>query len=277
MPFESPNYTQTPNDLLDEHMANMGEAELKFVLTIVRQTIGFHRKRVRYSISKISRVTGMSRPAITAAAKAAEEHGYVVRIETAPGADSEWELNFQPAKNLYTPCKESEQVTSTLKKVIKKNADAISFEPKTIEEAIYSGKPVTQEMFKSDPHFDRILDAGRMIDQGMGIIRDMAVAFMETHGNILPAQGKNGFDVKDINKWRKAFKEMRANQPNPVGVDDVIEATKKLMASKDIVISSPMSIVKTAKGIANTPKVQTKQYAAYVQPEDDFVPAPEDE
>ena len=30
--FESPNYTQVPNDLFEIHMASMGQAELRVVL-----------------------------------------------------------------------------------------------------------------------------------------------------------------------------------------------------------------------------------------------------
>ena len=59
--FQSPNYTQTPNDLFDVLMAGMGDAELRVALAIVRQTIGYHREQVKFSIPKLMAMTGLSR------------------------------------------------------------------------------------------------------------------------------------------------------------------------------------------------------------------------
>jgi hypothetical protein len=73
MPFKSPNYTQTPNDLIDVEMKKMGEAELKVVLAIVRQTIGYHR-------------------GVTHGAKLAEDHGYIRRTNPDTITSAEWEL-----------------------------------------------------------------------------------------------------------------------------------------------------------------------------------------
>ncbi len=75
--FESPNYTQVPNDLFDTHMGSMGEAELRVVLALVRQTIGYHRNTVRYSLTKLQQMTGLSRPAVIAGARVAEDHGFI--------------------------------------------------------------------------------------------------------------------------------------------------------------------------------------------------------
>jgi hypothetical protein len=43
--FLKPNYTQVPDVILDELMANLTGAELKVLLYIVRRTFGFQKKR----------------------------------------------------------------------------------------------------------------------------------------------------------------------------------------------------------------------------------------
>lgn len=89
--FEKPNHTQTPNSFFDEIMKEIDTmAELKFTLAIIRQTIGWHRKRVRFGIGKIEHLTGMARNSVLAGAEAAEERGTVRRIQT--DGEAEWEL-----------------------------------------------------------------------------------------------------------------------------------------------------------------------------------------
>jgi len=77
--FQSPNHTQTPNDLFDEHMRDMKETELKVVLAIIRKTFGFHRTRVRISLSDLQEITGLSRQGVISGAEAAELHGFITK------------------------------------------------------------------------------------------------------------------------------------------------------------------------------------------------------
>lgn len=91
--FQSPNHTQVPNELFDDHMMNMDKSELKVVLCIIRQTLGWHRERTRYSIGNISRVTGLSRSNVLVGAENAERRGLIRRIpNTIP---AEWELVWE--------------------------------------------------------------------------------------------------------------------------------------------------------------------------------------
>jgi DnaD/phage-associated family protein len=78
-PFQSPNYTQTPNDLFDELLPDMGLAELKVMLCIVRHTFGYHRDEVKLSIRAIARFTGLTVRSVLEGAKQAEDHGLVER------------------------------------------------------------------------------------------------------------------------------------------------------------------------------------------------------
>jgi hypothetical protein len=89
--FEKPNHTQTPNSFFDEIMKEIDTmAELKVTLAIIRQTIGWHRKRVRFGVGKIARLTGLARNSVVTGAEAAEARGTIVRVETE--GEAVWEL-----------------------------------------------------------------------------------------------------------------------------------------------------------------------------------------
>jgi len=79
MAFESPNYTQVPNDLF-EMMPSMTEAELRVALVLCRQTFGYHRDQTEMSLREMSEATGLSVNGAVAGAKAAEERGLVQKI-----------------------------------------------------------------------------------------------------------------------------------------------------------------------------------------------------
>ena len=73
--FESPNHTQIPNDLFDLHLPDLGHAELKILLAILRQTLGFHRRKQRISITKLQKATGLARSSVQAGCNSLAETG----------------------------------------------------------------------------------------------------------------------------------------------------------------------------------------------------------
>lgn len=94
--FSSPNYTQVPNDLFDVLMADMTMAELKVVLAIVRQTIGYHREATKFSLSKIQKMTGMAYNSVVTGADAAEKRGLIRRTNPDEQGSAEWEAIIEP-------------------------------------------------------------------------------------------------------------------------------------------------------------------------------------
>ncbi len=74
--FIEPAYTQVPDIILDQMMADLGEAELKVLLYIVRRTLGFKKQRDMISLDQLvhgirrtdgeqlDRGTGLSRSAV---------------------------------------------------------------------------------------------------------------------------------------------------------------------------------------------------------------------
>jgi len=83
--FQSPNYTQVPDELFDQLLPQLSGAELKVLLYIVRRTFGFKRESDAISLSQmltgirrkdgmfLDRGTGLSKPALLAALRALEE------------------------------------------------------------------------------------------------------------------------------------------------------------------------------------------------------------
>lgn len=78
--FERPNYTQVPNLLFDELMKEMGEAELRVTLCLVRKIVGYHKIRPEaVSLSQIQRMTGLSRVSAVNGLEQAMERGLIKR------------------------------------------------------------------------------------------------------------------------------------------------------------------------------------------------------
>lgn len=80
MTYARPNYTQTPNLLLDQHIKDMGEAELKVVLIAVRKTIGWHKERDMISLSQFQEATGMSRQGVINGINDAVKRGVLSKV-----------------------------------------------------------------------------------------------------------------------------------------------------------------------------------------------------
>jgi hypothetical protein len=88
--FQSPNYTQCPNDLFDKWLPGLGEAELKVLLFVARQTFGFHREDFRISLTNMMTATGLSRHGVLDGASAAEAHGLLRRVQD--GGVTIWQM-----------------------------------------------------------------------------------------------------------------------------------------------------------------------------------------
>lgn len=84
MSIPRPNYTQTPNAIYDL-MPEMKEAELRVTLAIVRETFGWHRETARLSITKLQKLTGLSRQGVINGTEAGIERGTILREKEGEG------------------------------------------------------------------------------------------------------------------------------------------------------------------------------------------------
>lgn len=104
MSFESPNYTQVPNDLFDEKLADMGYAELKVTLAVIRETLGYHKVKKPISIRSLVKMTGLALSAVQNGAEQGEARGTLCR--TVENGLTVWELCLQqvhPVPTAGTP------------------------------------------------------------------------------------------------------------------------------------------------------------------------------
>jgi phage replication O-like protein O len=113
--FNLPNYTQTPNDLFDEMLPDMGLSELKVVLVIIRKTKGWHKERDRISLSQLMKLTGLSRQGVLDGILRAMQRGIVGR--EASGRSYEYFLIVNTVDQL--PSKDSQHSRHTKENNIK--------------------------------------------------------------------------------------------------------------------------------------------------------------
>lgn len=63
--FESPNYTQAPNDLFDHLLKEIDDlSELKVTLAAIRMTIGYHTDKAELGQVYLEKMTGLSRNSV---------------------------------------------------------------------------------------------------------------------------------------------------------------------------------------------------------------------
>jgi len=117
MGYDGPKYTQTPNLFLDEHLPEMGAAETKVVLAVIRQTFGWHKQKDRLSISQLMELTGLSNRAVIDGTRQAMERGVIDRQKkgnsyeywlVVDGEDTS-QARDQGVNNAHTPCEDTSQ------------------------------------------------------------------------------------------------------------------------------------------------------------------------
>ena len=100
----------------------MGKAELKVVLAVIRQTLGFHRRKARISVREIGDLTGLSNPSVYNGADQAEARGLLKRHQD--GRKTLWEVVWNDTPDVgvdgvvATITPESEGVVATTTPVL---------------------------------------------------------------------------------------------------------------------------------------------------------------
>lgn len=93
MAIKAPRYTQTPNDIFDL-IPEMGEAELKVTLIVIRQTLGWHKETDKISLTQLMKRTGMGRKAVVSGIRQAADRG-VLKVRKTPGGMNRYSLNIE--------------------------------------------------------------------------------------------------------------------------------------------------------------------------------------
>lgn len=72
-----PNTTQTPNDILDNHIKELSGSEFKVIMVILRKTLGWHKWADYISISQIMEATGLSNRQSINCVNSLEKKGFI--------------------------------------------------------------------------------------------------------------------------------------------------------------------------------------------------------
>lgn len=99
MTFQSPNYTQVPNDFF-EMLPSMKEAELRVTVAMIRQTFGFHRLGFKMSVTELAQKTGLSEQGVRNGVEDAEQRGTFSRVNPDSKKTAEWILNVVDLPNV---------------------------------------------------------------------------------------------------------------------------------------------------------------------------------
>lgn len=126
--MDHPNYTQTPNVVLDELMSRLSDSEFKVLIYICRRTFGFKKKSDRISLSqfttgleasdetKLDGGTGKSKQSVLTALKKLVEFDLVMR--TKKGLGYSYQLNLEcDIKEVVQKLDMSKNLTTTSLKI----------------------------------------------------------------------------------------------------------------------------------------------------------------
>jgi phage replication O-like protein O len=199
--FESPNYTQIPNDFF-ALLPEMGEAELRVVLAICRLTFGYHKEQVRASLTKVMQMTGLSRQGVLDGAALAEQRGLLTRQQD--GGVTLWVVNVVDQQNDQSVYLVDQTGQASRPPSIKEN---LNKKIKETEKEFYE---------KANKAVDYVLESeGKARKKTHTLLPEQYQSFAEefTKATEIPYIKKYTFD------WMNTFDEWMANgfQPAEVG------------------------------------------------------------
>lgn len=101
-----PNFTQVPNEFLDDWVHKIDPMEAKVMLVIYRKTFGWHKVRDQISISQLEKCTGHGKQAILKAVKGLIEKGAIRKIVEGPPGEQKtyYEVVMEDDSNNSDPC-----------------------------------------------------------------------------------------------------------------------------------------------------------------------------
>lgn len=100
------HYSKMPNALADDWLRDLGLAETKVLIVVMRKTWGWHKSRDHISLSQLEELTGLERRHIINGAKSLCERGLLRRITTGPKGrqTTEYELLMPGDSNSFDQC-----------------------------------------------------------------------------------------------------------------------------------------------------------------------------
>lgn len=157
MKVVSPNYTQTPNDLVDHWLPHLGEIELKVLLVIIRKTFGWRRIRDRISISQLEKFTGSCAKNVLNALNSLIKKGVITKEVIGPIGRQEtyYELVIEEESNNSYPWRETRGTPGATpappgKLPVTKETEKETIQKKQLQAAAFSEQEKEKQQTKPD-------------------------------------------------------------------------------------------------------------------------------
>lgn len=199
--FQSPNYTQTPNDFF-VMVPDMSDAELRVTLVMIRETFGFHRDGFKMGINKLADAAGLSRNGAKDGAEAAEKRGTFKRTNPDAQTEAEWELvvgqsvtpppsDHPPGHPVTTPPSPSDQQVGVKERIKKaKKGDLV-------DAMLHFGKQAR------DKGLDEIEDTLNRLDRDLKLNISRSTSNQQVARKIIKAE-KDGQSLDTFITWLKS-------------------------------------------------------------------------
>jgi hypothetical protein len=240
--FESPNYTQTPNDFFSM-VPDMSDAELRVTLVMIRQTFGFHREEFKMGLNKLANAAGLSRNGAKDGAEAAERRGTFYRTNPDSLGEAEWSLVVTPSPSdqvggqpVTTPPPLGEGqvgVKERIKKQKDREAPALDFKNMTVPQA---RKVPTLRLYLEATDF---FPGSILWEYVHNTIQENSLTFEKIRAAAIEwgARGYKPENVKGVLEWAiHGIPAGKSSSPVPqiqVEPPDPFEAIKKLATQKE--------------------------------------------
>lgn len=138
MAIQSPNYTQIPNEILDDWMSKLSGSEFKVLIKICRNTFGWRKSKDKISTSQIMEYTGLGNKAVIEAVRSLCNHDLIIEYQDGTKTKS-YEINTES----------SQLMSKSHKACVKSTQD----EPKTYVKSTYTKEIVKENINKKDCAF----------------------------------------------------------------------------------------------------------------------------
>lgn len=156
-----------PNFILDELMLQMGDAELRVLLCLVRLTCGYHRSCTESSLSALQKMSGLSRQGVINGINAGMKRGTITRTDGRRGGFV-YELMFPSTSQPGGLVNEVDQSSQSNTLPLVNEMDYSTSQPSGLDDEIepstsqLSGLPLVNEVDRNTPVLKKVLKKGRL-------------------------------------------------------------------------------------------------------------------
>lgn len=170
--MQAPNYTQIPNEILDDWMAKLSGVEFKVVMKICRNTFGWHKDWDGISVSQLQEATGYGHSQISKAIQRLEELQLIATVKH-DGKVTTYQIRLsEPIQKVESTPPESGEVpiqkVDTQKKVKESKEKDMAFY-NAVNDYFYNNSKVYHPDNKEGNHIKQLEKKLKTYDQFLAI------------------------------------------------------------------------------------------------------------